>query len=245
VARYREAISELYQAPLARFVAERKRLAAALRAEGDREGASELLARKRPTVSAWAVNQLYWHARDAFDAMLDTAGRLGAGELAAQPAHREAIAGLRERAAVFLRDAGHAASEATLRRVAMTLAALAARGGFDPDPPGALAGDRDPPGFEAQGAATIRRGSHDGHAQDDSARLRARAHAIAEEQKRRRQEQHRLEAALRTARGDVRSAEQQLRGLEAQLRRVHDDLEKARRAVTELEARIAELDQHN
>src|SRR5262249_21920679 len=43
----------------------------------------------------------------------------------------------------------HAAPESTLRRVTTTLSALAAAGGFDPDPPGALGADRSPPGFEA------------------------------------------------------------------------------------------------
>ena len=35
----------------------------------------------RPTISAWAVNQLWWHARDAFDALFETAARLRKGDL--------------------------------------------------------------------------------------------------------------------------------------------------------------------
>src|SRR5262249_51242230 len=62
--------------------------------------------------------------------------------------HRESIANLRGRAARILTDAGHGAPEATLRRVTTTLSALAATGSFDPDPPGALADDREPVGFD-------------------------------------------------------------------------------------------------
>jgi hypothetical protein len=148
---YEDAVRELYQVPLSQFVAERKRLAGELKRAGDSAGAKQLLGHKRPTISAWVVNQLYWHARDAFDEVLATAERLRKGDLTASAAHRDAIATLRQRAATMLEDAGHNASEATLRRVTMTLSALAAVGGFDPDLPGALAEDRDPPGFEAVG----------------------------------------------------------------------------------------------
>jgi hypothetical protein len=148
---YDDALQELYQAPLTQFVAERKRLAGELKTAGDAAGAKRLLGRKRPTVSAWVVNQLYWHARDAFDEMLATAEQLRKGHLKASGSHRDAIAKLRKRAAAILEDSGHAATEATLRRVTMTLSALAATGGFDPDLPGTLAADRDPPGFEAVG----------------------------------------------------------------------------------------------
>ena len=80
---YDDAVRELYQVPLSQFVAERKRLAGELKAQGDASGAKRLLERKRPTVSAWVVNQLYWHARDAFDEMLATAEQLRRGHLAA------------------------------------------------------------------------------------------------------------------------------------------------------------------
>lgn len=146
-----DAVQELYQAPVTAFVAERKRLADELKASGDASGAKKLLARKRPTISAWVINQLYWHARDAFDQLLATADKLRQGDLKASAAHREVIARLRQRAATLLQDAGHAPTEATLRRVSTTLSAIAVANGFDPDPPGALAEDRDPPGFAAFG----------------------------------------------------------------------------------------------
>lgn len=150
MARFDDAVAELYQAPLGSFVTERKRLAGALKEAGDKAGAAKLAKLNRPTMSAWAVNQLWWHARDAFEDLLSTADKLRKGKLDAAGAHREAIAKLRARAQRMLDDAGHSANEATLRRVTQTLSAIAVSG-WDPDPPGALAADRDPPGFEAIG----------------------------------------------------------------------------------------------
>jgi hypothetical protein len=241
VAAYDDAVRELYQTPLARFVAERKRLAGELRIAGDRSGAATLAKLPRPTTSAWAVNQLYWHARDAFDELLATAERLRGGELAATGAHRDALAKLRARAARMLEDAGHAPTEATLRRVATTLSALAAAGGFDPDPPGTLAADRDPPGFEAAGIPAPKpREAHDGHARDVASERRAKEQAAREKEKAR-AERERLEAALRTARGDVVAREREVRTLDKQLEAAVRAVSDAQKIVDALEQKLAEL----
>jgi hypothetical protein len=149
--RYDDAVASLYQAPVDQFVTERKRLAGELKAAGDKAGAAQLAKLARPPVSAWAVDQLWWQARPAFDALFETAARLRDGKLDAMAAHRDAIARLRAEATRILTAAEHAATEATLRKVTQTLAALAATGSWEPDAPGALAADRDPPGFEAVG----------------------------------------------------------------------------------------------
>ena len=49
---------DLYGLPLDRFVAERGALAKALRADGRRDEASRVAALRKPSVAAWAVNQL-------------------------------------------------------------------------------------------------------------------------------------------------------------------------------------------
>ena len=151
---YAAAVVELFQSSHAKFVTERKRLAADVRAAGNKLGAARLVAIQRPPISAWVVNQLYWQARDQMDAMFASADRLRAGDLAASQEHRESIAHLRERAALLLEAGGHGAAEGTLRKVNVTLTALAAIGGWAPDQPGCLADDRDPPGFEAFAAMT-------------------------------------------------------------------------------------------
>lgn len=146
---YASALDELYQAPHGSFVEERKRLAAELKAAGDKSGAATLAKRTRPTISAWVVNQLWWHAREAFASLLASAARLRDGDLGANAEHRDSLTKLRTRAAALLGDAGHGATESTLRRVHQTIAAVAATGSWEPDAPGTLTADRDPPGFDA------------------------------------------------------------------------------------------------
>jgi hypothetical protein len=150
-ASYDEAVAELYRSPHDAFVAERQRLARELKAAGDKPGAARLLKLGRPTLSAWAVNQLWWQAREPFEQLLAAAARLRAGDQAGAADRRDAVAALKARAAALLVEGGHAVNEATLRRVTTTLSALAAAGGFDPEAPGALAADRAPPGFDAAG----------------------------------------------------------------------------------------------
>src|SRR5690349_2493964 len=130
---YDDAVGELYRSPHDAFVAERKRLAQALKAGGDKAGAARLAKLGRPPISAWAVNQLWWQERDAFEQLFTVAARLRAGDQSAAGARRDTLAALKARAASVLVQAGHAANEATLRRVTTTLSALAAAGSFDPD----------------------------------------------------------------------------------------------------------------
>lgn len=143
------AIASLFQAPLEQFVPVRKQLSAELKAAGDKEGAARLLKLKRPTLSVWVVNQLWWLEQGSFEALLASARRISTGDLTGTVEHRRVLGELREAARRLLTEAGHPANEATLRRCMTTLSALAAAGGFDPDRPGALQSDRDPPGFEA------------------------------------------------------------------------------------------------
>jgi hypothetical protein len=256
---YEEALQELYQVPVDQFVAERKRLAGALKTD-DAAAAKRLLARKRPTVSAWVVNQLYWHARDAFDEMLATAEQLRKGHLKASAAHRDAIAKLRKRASAILEDSGHAATESTLRRITTTLSALAASGKWDPDLPGTLANDLDPPGFEALGISSVPADDEedeepakrsDGKA--ELAKVRA-AHAkkqaddmedkrrAEEERKRKKAERHKHETALRAAKVELSDHERTVKQLEKQLDKAQKDVIDAQETVDDIEAKIAELD---
>jgi hypothetical protein len=252
---HEQALQQLAQTPLANFVAERKRLAAALRAHGDEAGAARIATRPKPLTSVWAVNQLYWHARDAFDALLAGAARLRQGDRGAVAAYRDAMATLRRRAASLMKDAGHAPSEESLRRVAATLAAIAAAGGFAPDPPGALSADRDPPGFEmvratVQPIADEREAA--GSASTPRERARSKHRRAAEEQERkqreaaerarRRAEWSRVQSALRTATAEVRRRERARALLERQLRDAETAVDAAQERMKDLERRLAELD---
>ena len=74
-----------------------------------------------------------------------------AGEAPASGAHRQAVSKLTARAKQILEAHEHGSNEATLRRITMTLSALAAAGNWGSEQPGMLAKDLDPPGFEAFG----------------------------------------------------------------------------------------------
>jgi len=251
---YDEAVSQLYQAPLAEFVVLRKRLATELKASGDKASGKQLESRGRPSVSAWAVNQLYFRHRQEFERLLDAAQRARSGEREALARHRETLTKLRAHAAELLRGAGNAASEATLQRVTITLSALAAAGSFDPDPPGALVSDRDPPGFEALGgfaaepspkAAPAERAEEDeprtkskSHSQTEAAethaKAKAKAKAEADAQAETRAAKLRAEAEAKA----LAEAQQRRRELRAQRERLEH---KRREAETEFAASEREL----
>jgi hypothetical protein len=209
------AVAELYQVPLDQFVAERKRLA---KEAGDKS----LLERKKPSVSAWVVNQLYWHARDAFDRMTDTAEQLRKGKLDADKPHREAIATLRARAATLLGDAGHPPTEGVLRRVTTTLSAIAAAGDWLGNEPGALAEDLEPAGFGAVGLHVMAPPAPKQHA---AAPAKPK---VDHEAERKKKERAKLEMQLAQAR-------EQVVALEAPLEKARERVKQLERALRDLE----------
>lgn len=157
-------IDTLFQGPLAAFTPARNALAARLKKAGNQEGASQVKALTKPSAPAWAVNQLYWKHRIAFDRLLDAGARFRKAQTAQlagksadlrEPleARRAALADLSTRAAKILTEAGSAAAPDTMRRITTTLEALSTYAGV-PDTPqaGRLTDDVQPPGFEALAA---------------------------------------------------------------------------------------------
>ena len=69
-------VAQLYGLPPNEFVPHRNALARDLRKAGDRERAAEVAKLKRPTVGAWAVNQLARRNRKDLDLLLDAGHRL-------------------------------------------------------------------------------------------------------------------------------------------------------------------------
>src|SRR4051812_2131335 len=128
----------LYGLPLEQFVPERDALAKRLRAEKRRDEADEIKALRKPSVAAWAVNQVVrsqpkaaralWDAGDALVAAQDDllAGRGDAAGLrAAAEGEREALDGLLEAARGLLTSEGRDLGEGTIERVRETLHAAA------------------------------------------------------------------------------------------------------------------------
>jgi hypothetical protein len=154
-------IDALFRLPLAEFTSERNMLAARLKKEGRRNDADRVKLLAKPSVSAWAVNQLYWDHREAFDQLMASGKRLRpaqklrlAGKVTSMrdslDARREALVHLSDLAADLLRDAGSNPSLDTLRRVTTTLEAMSAHAPHSDGPtPGRLTQDLDPPSFDS------------------------------------------------------------------------------------------------
>src|SRR6478752_1021545 len=99
-----DALDELYAAAPGDFVAERSRLAKALKADGRGEEAAELAKVRKPPLAAWVLNQLARRNRRDVDLLLDSGNRLReaqAGVLGG--ADRDSLA----RAAAAQREAVH------------------------------------------------------------------------------------------------------------------------------------------
>lgn len=151
-------IDALFKLPLAEFTGERNALAARLKKDGRRDDADRVKLLGKPSVSAWAVNQLYWDHYEAFEDLIASGRRLHASRSASKAANmreslearREALSELSDLATKLLSDAGHSPSLDTMRRVTATLEALSTYALLPDGPtPGRLTNDVDPPSFES------------------------------------------------------------------------------------------------
>ncbi|MBI3048926.1 MAG: hypothetical protein HYY76_11530 [Acidobacteria bacterium] len=222
-------IDALFRLPVNEFTAARNALAAKLKAAGKAEAAARVKALAKPPLSAWAVNQLYWRHRKAFDELLEagerlrraqatklrSAGSRGADLRAVMEARRAALAELSARGAALLEEAGHTPSPEITRRLTTTLDALATYGRMPDGPrPGRLTDDVEAPGFEAL-ATLVGRGARRGKgpirvipfAQRREAEREGKPLDPAEERRRRAAEAKAQRAALAAA---VRAAERAL-----------------------------------
>src|SRR5882724_9466083 len=157
-------VDGLFRLPLAEFTASRNTLAARLKKSGradEKAEADRVKGLVKPSISAWAVNQLYWNHRDAFDRLIATGERFRqaqASRLARRVAdmrgaldgRREALSHLSNLAPALLRNAGHNPTPETIHRITTTLEAMSAYATLpDASRPGRLTNDVDPPGFES------------------------------------------------------------------------------------------------
>ncbi len=208
-------VDRLYQGPLDAFIDARNALAKTTRR-------ADLKTLPKPSLPAWAVNQLYWHHRPVVDRLVAAADavrgqhqRLLAGEpanlrdaeLAHRDAMRDAVAAVRD----TLTLGGHALTSATLDAIRDTLQALPS-----PEANGRLVRPLTPRGLEALSglavaarpgpAPAVAREPERATTDDAAARLRAvrEAEAAARAREARRQQ---AEAALANARAALARAE--------------------------------------
>lgn len=230
-------LDRLYGVELAEFVGERTRMATALRKEGRRAEAERVKELRKPPVSVWVVNQLVRRRRKDIDLLLDAGHRLAVAQRAlltggdrqafeqASKAEREALSRLSEGARAILGEHG---STATLERVSMTLRAAAVSEAARPDlERGRLTSDVDPAGFGAFVAAPT------GVAAPPKPKARPER---ADDDRVKREQAERAEAAKRAAVNRARTALKSAREREATLAKKLRELERAERAArTELE----------
>ncbi|MGZ4141435.1 MAG: hypothetical protein ACXVQY_02905 [Actinomycetota bacterium] len=129
--------SDLYGLPLEEFTSARNALASELTRAGDKYEAATVRALRKPSVPAWAVDQVARADPDGITELfragealrkaqrkLVTSGDSEAVKEASR-AERAVVGRLVARAAEILREAGHNANDATLERVADTFYATA------------------------------------------------------------------------------------------------------------------------
>jgi hypothetical protein len=166
-------IDRLFGLPLDQFVAERNALAAALRRERRAADSARVKGLTRPSLPAWAVNQVFWQARADFDRLTAAGDRmreaqrqaLGGRDVDQREPSRErqqAVRAFVDRAVALMRAAGQTVTDATRQRIAVSADAIAAYGSRPRAyRPGRMEQELDPPGFEtlaalASGAPPLR-----------------------------------------------------------------------------------------
>jgi hypothetical protein len=152
-------IDTLYKGPLGEFVSARTALAKSLSGSD----AKRVKALQKPAVVAWAVNQVYWHARPVYDRLLKSGKALRSAQIAALggrsadvrgagETHREAIAAAVKEARRLAVSSGVQPNADALARTFEALS-LATR---ELEPDGRLTKPLSPAGFEALAGVTVK-----------------------------------------------------------------------------------------
>ncbi len=150
-------LDRLYGLPAGEFVAARNELAKRLRKAGDRDAAEKTKKLAKPSVTAWAVNQLAFRAGSELEGLRAAGEKVRAAHLAglkeqqaAASARRDAISTLRVIAEVALQEAGVSPNRGHRQRISQTLEVLSSQGSEADQPrAGRLATDLEPAGFDA------------------------------------------------------------------------------------------------
>ena len=151
-------IDALYQGPLEAFTDARNALAKSAKR-------ADIKTLQKPSLPAWAVNQLFWHRRPVIDRLVKAAeavrlehGKTLAGKAAdiraAEQAHRDAVKDALAEARTALGEAGHPLTAATLDAVRDTLQVLPS-----PEANGRLTRPLAPQGFAALAGFTVAAGT--------------------------------------------------------------------------------------
>ena len=252
-------VDSLFELPLSEFTAARNALATRLKKGGNAAEANRVKSLAKPSVAAWAVNQLFWKHRIAFDRLLDAGERFrnaqtaqlagkSADLRAPLEARRVALSELSTHAAKILAEGGNAATPDTMRRVTTTLEALSTYAGIPDTPiPGRLMDDVQPPGFEALAALVPRVGSERTGGptrvipfEFKPSRKAARKRTDAVDEKARAAER---KAQMAAARAAIQEAERTLRDARKAAHKAEEELKKAAARAKEADAEKQKFEQ--
>ena len=239
-------IDDLFKLPVAEFTNARNALAARLKKEGRVNDAERVKLLAKPSVSAWAVNQLYWDHRDAFEQLIATGKGFRHGSTSRREsldARRDALVELSELATNLLRDAGHNPSQDTIRRVTTTLEALSAHALLPDGPtPGRLTNDVDPPSFESLASLMSGGGSTAPAPVKPASNARKKA-IIADARKIQQAKIAAAKASLQDAKRSLTGARTRSQSLETTLKKANAEAKEAARRAQSVAAEAAEAAQ--
>ena len=255
-------VDALFRLPLPEFTSARNALAAQLKKNGRRDEAADVKAWGKPTVSAWAVNQLYWNHREAFDKLIASGERFHKAQSArsgakvadmrnALDARREALTKLSDIAARVLRDAGHNPSPDTIHRITTTLEGISAYASRDDGPRlGRLTHDVDPPGFESFGSFVPIKQDAVGGKQEAGGRSRRQEAGSTQrpdaDKRKVKEASEKIAAAtvgLKEAKSSLTEAQARVRSLEAAKTRAQAEVRQAEERVKEVVKRARSVEE--
>jgi predicted ribosome quality control (RQC) complex YloA/Tae2 family protein len=230
-------LDALFALPLEEFTAARNALAKRLAHDGDGEAAEEVKKLSKPTVPAWAVNQLVRRKPELVERLIESGetlqeelvrGRGGADSLrAAQQRERQALRELIGAAEGLLREFGRSVTAQTLERISETLSAGSkSPAGRAALRSGRLSAELEPAGFEALVGMTP--APRKSSARDELAEARRAKHE-------RERERRRLKDELRTL-------ERRAAAAEREAEQAREAAERAREAADEAARSLADLD---
>ena len=246
-----EEIDDLFALPLDEFTAARNELAKQLKQDGDAEAAEQVRSLPKPSVAAWAVNQLARRDPEAVRSLLNVAARLrsaqerslkgerAADELrAAQAEERDIIRGLTRSAERVLHEADRPASGTTLERVSSLLRAAAVdEPGRTTLREGRLTGDLEVSGFEAFAGLELPspRARTAPKAGDDLAERRRQKRELEQRRKQLERRVRELESKAEAAERDAERARKAADAADAAAEQARNDAEAAAAELAKLE----------
>ena len=237
-------IDRLYQGPLAEFVSARTALARILaKTPGGSDDAKRVKALQKPAAAAWAVNQVYWHARPFYDRLIKSGAALRTAQISAlggraadlrgaAEVHRKALAAAVKEAQGLASSAGVNPNPDSLTQTLEALS-LATKAG---EAPGRLTQPVQPAGFEALAGIAVRDAPPAAlHAVSTRRQADPRAREREQKEKENEAAERQRQAEIKTAQAAVAQAQRDEAKARSEWESRKRDLEAAERTLFRLQ----------